>query len=67
MIGVGGEDSVYFGDLKKYPEEFKREALKLASQPGMKVAQVERIAVCGITPGLIYAQVASIAVIVTIR
>ena len=39
-------------DLKKYPEEFKREALKLASQPGMKVAQVERD--LGITPGLIY-------------
>ena len=36
----------------KYPDEFKREALKLAAQPGIKVAQVERD--LGITPGLIY-------------
>ncbi len=39
-------------DIKKYPDEFKREALKLAAQPGMKVGQVERD--LGITPGLIY-------------
>ena len=39
-------------DMKKYPDEFKREALKLAAQPGMKAAQVERD--LGITPGLIY-------------
>ena len=36
-------------DMKKYPDEFKREALKLAAQPGMKVGQVERD--LGITPG----------------
>ena len=39
-------------DMMKYPDEFKREALKLAAQPGIKVAQVERD--LGITPGLIY-------------
>ena len=39
-------------DMKKYPDEFKREALRLSAQPGMKVAQVERD--LGITPGLIY-------------
>ena len=39
-------------DMKKYPAEFKREALRLSAQPGMKVAQVERD--LGITPGLIY-------------
>lgn len=38
--------------MMKYPEELKREALNLAAQPGMKVAQVERD--LGITPGLIY-------------
>ena len=38
--------------MKKYPDEFKREALNLAAQPGMKVAQVERD--LGIAPGLIY-------------
>ena len=27
-------------DMMKYPDEFKREALKLAAQPGIKVAQV---------------------------
>ena len=39
-------------DMKKYPDEFKREALKLAARPGIKVGQVERD--LGITPGLIY-------------
>ena len=39
-------------DMKKYPDEFKREALRLSAQPGMKVAQVERD--LGITPGLVY-------------
>ncbi|MDE2857466.1 MAG: transposase [Chloroflexota bacterium] len=38
--------------MMKYPEELKREALNLAAQPGMKVAQVERD--LGITPGLLY-------------
>ena len=38
--------------MNKYPDEFKREALKLAAQPGMTVAQVERD--LGVTPGLIY-------------
>ncbi len=38
--------------MAKYPDELKREALNLAAQPGMKVAQVERD--LGITPGLIY-------------
>ena len=38
--------------MRKYPDELKREALNLAAQPGMKVAQVERD--LGITPGLIY-------------
>lgn len=36
----------------KYPDELKREALNLAAQPDMTVAQVERD--LGITPGLIY-------------
>ncbi|MYA94696.1 MAG: transposase [Chloroflexi bacterium] len=36
----------------KYSDEFKREALNLAAQPGMRVAQVEQD--LGITPGLIY-------------
>lgn len=38
--------------MMKYPDELKREAISLAAQPGMKVAQVERD--LGITPGLIY-------------
>lgn len=38
--------------MTKYSKEFKREALSLAAQPGMKVAQVEQE--LGITPGLIY-------------
>ena len=38
--------------MTRYSKEFKREALNLAAQPGMKVAQVERD--LGITPGLIY-------------
>ncbi len=38
--------------MMKYPDELKREALNLAAQPGMTVAQVERD--LGITPGLIY-------------
>ena len=28
--------------MKKYPDEFKREALRLSAQPGMKVALVEQ-------------------------
>lgn len=36
----------------RYPDELKREALNLAAQPDMTVAQVERD--LGITPGLIY-------------
>ena len=38
--------------MTKYPDELKREALNLASKPGVSVAQVERD--LGITPGLIY-------------
>lgn len=38
--------------MRKYPEEFKREAVRLAAEPGMKVAQVEQD--LGITPGLLY-------------
>ena len=34
--------------MMKYPDELKREAISLAAQPGMKVAQVERD--LGITP-----------------
>ena len=37
---------------KSYPEEFKWEALRLAANPDVSVAQVERD--LGITPGLIY-------------
>lgn len=37
---------------KKYAEEFKREALEMATQPDVSVAQLERD--LGITPGLIY-------------
>jgi transposase len=37
---------------KTYPEEFRREALKLASKPNVSVAQVERD--LGITSGLIH-------------
>lgn len=37
---------------KTYTEEFKREALKLASNPDVSVAQIERD--LGITSGLIY-------------
>ena len=38
--------------MARYPNELKREALRLSAQPGMTVAQVERD--LGITPGLIY-------------
>ena len=38
--------------MARYSDEFKREALNLAAQPGMRVAQVEQD--LGITPGLIY-------------
>ena len=38
--------------MTKYPVELKREALNLASKPGVSVAQVERD--LGISPGLIY-------------
>jgi len=37
---------------KKYTEEFKRDVLKMASQPEVSVAQLERD--LGITKGLIY-------------
>ena len=39
-------------DMKKYPDEFKRQALKLAAQPGMNGSQVESD--LGITRGLLY-------------
>ena len=38
--------------MRKYPEELKREAVRLSAEPGMKVAQVEQD--LGITPGLLY-------------
>ena len=38
--------------MKKYGDEFKREAVRLAAQPGMKVSAVEED--LGITPGLLY-------------
>ena len=38
--------------IKRYSDELKREALSLAAQPGVNVAQVERD--LGISPGLIY-------------
>ena len=38
--------------MGKYPNEFKREALRLSAKPGVSIAQVERD--LGITPGLIY-------------
>jgi len=40
------------GKNKRYPEEFKREALALAASKEVSIAQLERD--LGITPGLIY-------------
>ena len=39
-------------DMKKYPDEFKRQALKLAAQPGMNLRPAESD--LGITRGLLY-------------
>ena len=38
--------------MKKYPDEFKRQALMLAAQPGINGSQVESD--LGITRGLLY-------------
>ncbi len=38
--------------MRKYPEELKREAVRLSAEPGMTVAQVEED--FGITHGLLY-------------
>ena len=39
-------------DIKKYPDEFKRQALTLAAQPGMNLRPAESD--LGITRGLLY-------------